>query len=128
MAISETDYVKCNIDIMKAYCDTAKSYVQIASAGIAAPFVFTQVILGKSVADAGLVVSWALVVSWLCFLTTVAAGLVYQWLAIRLAANWLDGQGTKFSRSLPYGVMVGSFFAGACSFVVFTWNQLGAKI
>ena len=128
MTISQTDYVKCNLDIMTAYCDTAKSYVQIASVGIAAPFLFLQVIHGKNAADAGLAVSRALLISWLCFLTTVAAGLVYQWLAIRLAANLLDGVEARFSRSIPYGVMVASFFAGACAFVVFAANQLGVKI
>jgi hypothetical protein len=128
VAISKEEYVKCNIEIMKAYCDTAKSYVQIASAAIAAPFVFTQVILGRSVAEAGMKVPWSLAVAWLCFLTTVGSGLVYQWLAIRLAACWLDGEETKFSRSIPYAVMVASFFGGACSFVVFAWNLLGKRM
>lgn len=125
MPLTHAEATKCNIDVMKAYCDTAKSYVQIASAAIAAPFVFTQTILGSAGTGGG--VSWPLAAAWSCFLITVASGLVYQWLAIRLVSNDLNGVENKVSRSIPYGAMVASFFVGAVFFVVFAWNRLGGK-
>ena len=130
MPLEDADKMKCSIDVMKAYCDTAKSYVQIASAGLAAPLVFTQTILGKEVAEKGLGAAGvppSLLVSWSFFLTTVVSGLIYQWLAIRLASNDLDKQESKVSRSIPYGIMVGSFMAGAFFFVVFAWQRLGGR-
>jgi hypothetical protein len=131
MALSADEQIKCNIDIMKAYCDTAKSYVQIASAGLAAPLVFTQTLLGKNAAEAGLGatgVPRSLVAAWSLFLITVASGLIYQWLAIRYASNEVDGKENTFSRSFPYGVMIISFVAGALAFVVFAWERMAGKI
>jgi hypothetical protein len=44
----EDEEFKAKLEMTKAFCDTAKSYVQISSAGVALPLVFRQAILGDT--------------------------------------------------------------------------------
>src|ERR1035438_2513033 len=76
---------KAKLEMTKAFCDTAKSYVQISSAGVALPLLFRQAILGDADAKKGLLGSlpWSLEVSWVFFILSIVFGLVYQWLAMR---------------------------------------------
>lgn len=92
----EEDEFKAKLEMTKAFCDTAKSYVQISSVGVALPLLFRQAMLGDVDAKKGLLGSlpWTLEASWLFFLFCIAFGLVYQWLSMRRlwdqyhAGNW----------------------------------------
>lgn len=68
----------------KAFCDTAKNYVQISSAALALPLLFTQAMLGKSASDLGIRhAPGSLVTAWILFGTTIVFGLTYKWLSVR---------------------------------------------
>lgn len=146
--MSHTEMFKTRVDLMKAFCETAKAYVQISSAALALPLVFTQAVLGKEVADGGLRaagVPLTLALAWIAFLLAVGFGLLYQWLAIRLMWDELHGvhrtkrnvakagfrttwwvpQFRWLNRSILYGGMVMCFYGGAILFVLFAAGRLG---
>jgi len=137
-----SDFWKVRVDIVKAFCETAKIYVQLSAAALALPLLFTEAMLGKTAADKGLRVAGlplTLLLAWVCFLIAIACGLVYQWLIVRLMwdelhdDNWTPERAERpgfrktkivlqpgwFNRSYVYGEMVGFFFAGAVLFLVF---------
>jgi hypothetical protein len=71
---------------VKAFGDTAKSYIQISSDALALPILFTQAILGKNAAENGLRsvgVRFALYCGWAFFLLVIGFGLIYQWSSVR---------------------------------------------
>src|SRR5258708_3009591 len=43
----DSEEFKAKLEMTKAFCDTAKGYVQISSAGLALPLLFQQAMLGK---------------------------------------------------------------------------------
>ena len=142
------DFFKSRADLANAFCETAKTYIQISSAALALPLLFTNALFGKTVAESGLQmigsVPCSLLLSWLSFLLAIGFGLSYQWLTIRRIWNQLHkdhltrenckdwGFRTtpgipKFewlNRSWLYGGMVGFFYLGAILFVVFAANKL----
>jgi hypothetical protein len=140
--MSYTDEFKSRVDLTKAFCDTAKTYVQISSAALALPMVFTQALLGREAAERGLRgvgVPCSLILAWISFLLAIAFGLAYQWLSIRLVwddlhrtqitgqnaaepgfrTTWWVPQLRWLNRSIIYGCMLGFFYMGAILFVVF---------
>jgi hypothetical protein len=142
MPLSPEEEFKAKLDVVKAYGDTAKSYIEISSAALALPILVTRVILGNNVAENGLRSGGApvaLYTSWACFLLAILFGLIYRWSSIHRVWDELhtlqrtDGNATKpgFRRtwwvlqfpnlnlSVFYGGMLVLFFAGALSFVVF---------
>jgi hypothetical protein len=75
---------QAKLDMTKAFNETAKGYVQIGSAGLALPLLFTQAMFGKTRAEAGLHgAPWELVASWVFFILSIGFGITYQWLSIR---------------------------------------------
>jgi ABC-type dipeptide/oligopeptide/nickel transport system permease component len=146
------DFFKSRMDVTKAFCETAKLYIQLSTAALALPLLFTQTIMGKDAADKGLQTTgagaWTLAVAWLSFLLAVAFGSLYQWLVIR--GMWNDLHYNKFhqaayrgffhsgfrntawvpqlnkhNRSIWYGLMLGFFYLGAVFFVIYAANRLG---
>jgi hypothetical protein len=66
---------KSKLEMTKAFCDTAKIYVQISSAGLAVPLLLSETILGKTRSDTGLGhVPCSLVLSWAMFLISIGCG------------------------------------------------------
>jgi len=147
MALTAGDELRIKFDITKVFGDTAKSYIQIASAALALPLVFTQVILGKNVAENGLRsvgVPCTLYGAWTCFLLAIGFGLIYQWSSIRRVwDNLHDMQRTQENANQPgfrrtkgilhfrslnlsyfYFGMVGFFFLGMLLFIVFAAGLL----
>ena len=145
--MSYADEFKSRVDLMKAFCDTAKTYIQISFAALALPMVFTQAILGKETAERGLRavgVPCGLILAWIFFLLAIAFGLGYQWLAIRLVweelhrvqitdqkaaepgfrTTWWVPQFRWLNRSILYGGMVVFFYLGAILFVAFAAGTL----
>jgi hypothetical protein len=135
------EFFKARIEIIKNFSDTAKTYIQISSAGLAIPVVFTQALLGKTAAEQGLAAEGPPLVLWFmwgCFLVSIFWGLVYQWLINRrlwdnlhaplddaVKREWGAGRSSwmphfdKFDRSIPYGLMIGFFWVGGLLFVWF---------
>jgi hypothetical protein len=145
--MSYTEEFRTRVDLMKAFCDTAKAYIQIGSAALVLPILFTQVLLGREVAEKGLRdtgMPRSLILSWIFFLLAIGFGLAYQWLAIRLMwdelhreqvtdhnvaqpgfrITWWVPQLRWLNRSLLYGLMIMSFYLGAVLFVVFAVHAL----
>jgi hypothetical protein len=138
----EDEEFKAKLEMTKAFCDTAKSYVQISSVGVALPLLFRQAMLGDADAKKGLLGSlpWTLAASWLFFLLCIAFGLVYQWLSMRRlwdqyhAGNWTPEKDREPGYRTTKGIlrtdklnlswvwlgMTGSMFAGALFFVVYS--------
>ena len=141
------DVFKSRIDLMKAYCDTAKSYVQLSTGALVLPLLFTQAIFGKQTGEQGLAaqgIPLSLRACWGCFLVSIGCGLLYQWLAIRLVwdelhalnrtrenagdpgfrTTWWIPSFARLNRSSLYGAMVAFFFAGAFCFVLFAASRI----
>lgn len=138
----EEEEFKAKLEMTKTFCDTAKSYVQISSVGVALPLLFRQAMLGDTDAKKGLLGSlpWTLGASWLFFLLSIGLGLVYQWLSIRRlwdqyhAGNWTPDKDLEPGYRTTKGIlridklnlawvwlgMTGSLFAGAAFFVVYS--------
>ena len=148
MRLAYEDEFKCRMELMKSYCDTAKSYTQIAAAALALPLFFTEILLGKQAVEQGLrqQLPWTLFASWAGFLMCILFGLVYQWLAIRLVWDELHEVNRTISnsrqagfrntrwipsfmwlnRSALYGGMVVCFFLGVAFFVAFAAHRLAS--
>ena len=142
LRITAKDEFQAKLDMTKAFCETAKSYIQIAAAALALPLVFTQAFLGKTAAEAGLRVlpmRWVLYSAWGCFLLTIFFGLLYQWLGIRRVWDqfhnrfrnpqnasepgyrhtWWVPQTENLNLGGVWGGMTGSFLLGAILFTIF---------
>jgi hypothetical protein len=137
------DFFSSRADLIKAFSESAKSYIQISSAALALPLVFTQAMLGKVAAEGGLKAlgisaPW-LLMAWVSFLLAIGFGLLYQWLSVRRLWNQLhkdhltEQNATNWGfrttlyvprlewlhRSILYGGMVLFFYVGAIMFVMF---------
>jgi hypothetical protein len=147
MSITAADELKMRFDIVRAFGDTAKSYIQISSAALALPILFTQAILGKNAAENGLQsvgVPCALYGAWGCFLLAIGFGLIYQWSSVRRVWDdlhsmqrtdenakepgkrhtwWVVDLG-KINLSAFYGGMMFFFFLGTFLFVCFAATLL----
>jgi hypothetical protein len=143
------DFFKTRLEVTKAYSEGAKGFVQLSSAGLALPLVFTQAILGKRIADQGLhgvdrFGFWMLVLAWGSFLIAILSGSLYQWLAPRrmwddlhanpehkaryghLIQKWPTGRTfDRFDRSTLYFLMILFFCLGAVSFVFYASDAMG---
>jgi hypothetical protein len=142
----EDDEFKAKLEMTKAFCDTAKSYVQISSIGVALPLLFRQAVLGDTDAKKGLLgsLSWSIETSWLFFLITIALGLVYQWLSMRRlwdqyhAGNWTPEKAKEPGYRITKGIMkmetvnlswvwlamTGSLFVGALFFIIYAGSVI----
>jgi hypothetical protein len=142
-----TDFFKARTELVKALADSARSYIQISSAALALPLLFSRALLAGGAAKSGsyaMGVPWSLVAACAFFLVAIVCGLFYQWLIVRrlwdklhrdhitadYAAEWGVAQSAfvpKFEwldRSWLYGGMVCSFIVGATLLVWFAWTVL----
>lgn len=118
--------------IMSAYSDNAKTYNQVSMAALFLPIVFLQKVLGTP--DGELRPPWPMVVSWVLFLVSIGAGLLYQLLAIKYLEREMEGWGkyTGFLCTLRetidsqpgyvYDVMILTFYLASCAFVIGALN------
>lgn len=145
--MSYTEEFKSRVDLVNAFCETARTYIQISSAALALPILFTQTVLGKEAAERGLRgvgVPSSLILAWISFLLAIGFGLLYQWLAVRLMwdelhraqitgqnltqpgfrTTWWVPQFRWLNRSLPFACMLGFFYLGAILFVWFAAHAM----
>ncbi len=116
--------------LYKLYSDTAKSYIQVASAALALPLILREALFGESEAKHGLIalgVPWQLTTSWVCFLFTILLGLLYQWLVVRRLWDTYQNPNSRFQlikREWIYGPMLLLFYSGAFFFVWFAYTLM----
>ena len=112
--------------LLTLFSDNAKTYTQISTAALILPIIFIRQVLGiepsQSIKEN---LDWALVISWIFFLLAIAAGLFYQYVAVKRIEAWLLGKNKLLgmARSI-YSIMLISFYLGAFFFVVSAINRL----
>jgi hypothetical protein len=136
---------KSKLEMTKAFCDTAKGYVQISSAGLAVPLLLNEAVLGKARTESGLgQVPCTLTISWISFLVSIACGLIYQWLSMRRLWDQYHGghrtihnmheAGYRITKAIPqtgginlsyiWSGMVFGLILGAAFFVAYAWGLI----
>src|SRR5258707_8441370 len=78
----------------KSAHNLGNSYIQISSAALAIPLLFTQAIFGENAAKQGLRsvgVPYTVYGSLFCFVLAILAGLIYQWASVRRVWDDLHG-------------------------------------
>ena len=118
--------------IRKWYADSAKTFTQTAVAALVLPIVFAKQVLGQP--ESGPARLDALMLgSWCFFLMSIAAGLLFQWLAPK--AYELEQEPERKERFMQlktnpgyaYGVMMFCLFVGALLFTLSAWLRLSAS-
>ena len=123
------------LETMKLYLEGSKSFVQLSSAGLALPVVLKSSIFGLF-GKTGQFSSLQLTIvclSWMCFLVSIGAGVLYQYVAVKFIESESHPKKTYVPSILKglvrepgraYGVMVVAFYAGAVSVVVYSLAAL----
>lgn len=111
--------------LMGLFIDNAKTYTQLSGAAIALSITFIHEVVGV---EKGKPISldWSLMVSWICFLIAIGAGVSYQYFAVKFLE--MKSQLHRHHRSYPkfliehpwpmYSIMLVAFYAGAICFTV----------
>jgi hypothetical protein len=146
MSVKEEFEAKLNLG--NAFRETAKNCIQLSTAALALPILFTQAVLGKNAAENGLrsvAGSCTLRLSWACFMLAILCGLVYQWASIKRSwdelhsfqftpekasqpgfrRTWWVVHFPKLNLSIFYFGMSLSFLLGAFFFVFFAAHVIG---
>jgi hypothetical protein len=147
MSITDENELKLRFDIVKAFGETANSYIQISTAALAIPLLFTQAIFGESAAKQGLRsigVPYTVYGAWLCFVLAILFGVLYRWASVRrvwddlhdmqrtsanaerpgFRTSWWVIHFHNFNLSRVYGAMVFFFFWGVVLFATFAITVL----
>ncbi len=120
------------LELIKAYIDSAKSFVQLSSAGLLVPVALKSNVFGifqKGEQYSTFELTFACL-SWLFFLVAIGAGVLYQYVAIKFVEYRNEKKKTYVPRLLEslvkgrgpgvaYGVMLGSFYGGAVILVLY---------
>jgi hypothetical protein len=112
--------------VMSMFSDNAKTYIQLSGAALTLTLTFAHQILHipaeKNIADLWMIVMWA------CFLATMLAGALYQYLAAKYLEQELDWEYFKLWGWIQagdvYGVMLGSFYGGSIIFTIYAIIRL----
>ncbi len=107
--------------LMQWYSDSAKSYTQISAAALLLPVFLVRQVVGVAQSEP-MNLKWPLYASWLSFLLSIIAGLLYQYFAIKyVQAETEKEHGASFvlvrRPRYVYGAMLVAFFSGAVFFV-----------
>jgi hypothetical protein len=128
--------------ILARFSENARAYVQMALAALVLPTVFLRQIVGAPAGKSfweqvGLPASIAFGAAWLLLFVAVGAGLLYQYLAVKLVESaWEVGEdATVRVPGLParwaneprlvYGTMMWTFYLGVMLFLVGAALALG---
>jgi hypothetical protein len=124
VANEDTEFNK-EFKVMGLFIDNAKTYTQLSGAAIALSVTFVHEVVGVA-KDSPIPLDWSLVVSWLCFLVAIGAGVSYQYFAVKFL-EWksnIKRHHESYPRRLIehpwplYSVMLVTFYAGAIFFTV----------
>ena len=111
--------------LMGLFIDNAKTYTQLSGAALALSITFLHEVIGVA-KDSPISLDWSLIVSWLCFLIAIGAGVSYQYFAVKFL-EWkshIKRHHTSYPRFLIehpwplYSLMLVTFYAGAVFFTV----------
>lgn len=125
------------LEIIKAYIDGAKSFINLCSAGLILPLVLTTDVMGlfNDTQELSLFVLVFISISWLSFLVSIGSGVLYQYTAVKFI-EYLNSPETTFVPKLlkylvqirgpgvAFGVMVISFYVGAISVVIYSFAAI----
>ena len=124
IATEVTEFDK-EFKVMGLFIDNAKTYTQLSGAAIALSVTFVREVVGVA-KDNPISLDWSLVVSWLCFLVAIGAGVSYQYFAVKFL-EW-KSKIKRHHKSYPekliehpwplYLLMLVTFYAGAVFFTV----------
>ncbi len=127
-----------NLETMKAYIDTTKTFIQLSSGGLVLPLAIKTQVLNLFRTD-GTYNQIALIlicVSWFCFLLAIGAGALYQYGAVKFVEEHDNPQATYVPSLLSclvhgkngpgpaYGVMLAAFYIGAILVVFYSFAAL----
>src|SRR5262245_43923899 len=119
IATEVTEFDK-EVKVMGLFIDNAKTYTQLSGAAIALSVTFVREVVGVA-RDSPISLDWSLVVSWLCFLVAIGAGVSYQYFAVKFL-EWkstIKRHHVSYPRCLIehpwplYSLMLVTFYAGA---------------
>ena len=111
--------------LMGMYIDNAKSYIQIAAAGLLLPITFIRQVEGE--VHPAIALNLFLKLSWLSFLVSIGAGLLYQYSAVQYIQVTAEKAKTILLLRRPdliYGIMISFFYLGSVLFVLWALTQL----
>lgn len=112
--------------VMKMFSDNAKTYIQLSGAALGLTLTFAHKIIHIP-EDQPIVDLWT-VTMWSCFLITIIAGAFYQYLAAKFMETSIDweyyGNWNWLQSGVIYGVMLGTFYAGATIFTIYAIIRL----
>lgn len=111
--------------LMDLFIDNAKTYTQLSGAALALSITFIREVVGVA-EGSPIPLGWSLIVSWLCFLTAIGAGVSYQYFGVKFL-EWKSNI-VRNHKSYPrlliehpwplYLIMLITFYAGAVFFTV----------
>ena len=114
--------------LMGLFIDNAKTYTQLSGAALALSVTFVHEVVGVA-KESPIPLNWSLVVSWLCFLIAIGAGVSYQYFGVKFL-EWksnIKRHHPSYPRFLIehpwplYSLMLVTFYAGA---VFSRWGRL----
>jgi hypothetical protein len=125
------------LELIKAYIDSTKTFVQLSSAGLLAPVVLKSNVIGLfQKGDQYSVFELTFVcLSWIFFLAAIGAAVLYQYVAIKFVEYHSEPSRTYVPRiletlvkvrgpGLAYGAMVVSFYGGAVTVVLYSFAAI----
>lgn len=111
--------------LMGLFIDNAKTYTQLSGAAIALSITFIREVVGVEKGQP-ISLDWSLLVSWICFLIAIGAGVSYQYFAVKFLE--VKSQLPRHHQSYPkfliehpwpmYSIMLVTFYAGVIFFTV----------
>ena len=111
--------------LMDLFIDNAKTYTQLSGAALALSITFIREVVGVA-EGSPIPLDWSLIVSWLCFLIAIGAGVSYQYFGVKFL-EWKSNI-VRHHQSYPrrliehpwplYLIMLITFYAGAVFFTV----------
>jgi hypothetical protein len=113
--------------IVSMFSENAKTFTQVSIAALILPITFIRQVLGlasdqKIAENLGL----ALLLSWALFLLAIGAGLLYQYIAVKLVEGRFENSKKLYGKmkwfienpEKIYATMMIAFYLGACLFVI----------
>jgi hypothetical protein len=118
--IKEENDLEFDFKIIGMFIENAKIYTQFSGGGLAISIIFLREVVGVA-KDQPMPLDWLLIISWICFLISIGAGVYYQYLGVKFleAKSKLTWKPVIFPKRLinrpwpVYLVMMLAFYVGA---------------
>ena len=117
-----------NKEIIPLYIDTAKSFLNVSSAALGLTIVFREKVVGVQLNSK---VGLLMISSWLFYLLTIGASVLYQYLAVKFLDSVSCARGTiQYFETLVanpgiiYGIMLVFFFIASLLLIATASKEL----